>query len=343
VKLHAQNPPHIRTRESNSTFMTDAIIATLPLYAMATYFYGTRVLIIAALSVLITVLIDAFCQMLKRSVPNIRDGSAIVTGLIIPLLMPASARIETVAVAAIFAITVVKHPFGGAGHNIFNPAAAGVAFATVCWPKRMFMYPIPFDQLPLKIDGSVKLITAPAHTLALGGVPTTDMLDMLLGNFPGPMGATNILVLCTCLLFLVVRKTIALSTTVSFLAGYALIAWNAPRAVITPMQSVLLETMSGLTLFGAIFLINDPVTSPKRRLPRIAYGFFTGMLCMHFRHIGRYEESFLFALLIMNAAVWLFDLWGEYLNHILRRKKVEHKTNQALSQETDDNLGTDQE
>ena len=67
------------------------------------------------------------------------------------------------------------------------------------------------------------------------------------------------------------------------------------------------------------------------------------MLCMHFRHIGRYEESFLFALLIMNAAVWLFDLWGEYLNHILRRKKVEHKTNQALSQETDDNLGTDQE
>ncbi|MBP1577031.1 MAG: RnfABCDGE type electron transport complex subunit D, partial [Oscillospiraceae bacterium] len=115
MKLHAQNPPHIRTRESNSTFMTDAIIATLPLYAMATYFYGTRVLIIAALSVLITVLVDAFCQMLKRSVPNIRDGSAIVTGLIIPLLMPASARIETVAVAAIFAITVVKHPFGGAG------------------------------------------------------------------------------------------------------------------------------------------------------------------------------------------------------------------------------------
>lgn len=323
--------------------MTDAIIATLPLYAMAAYFYGGRVIAIAAISVLITTVCDGLCQIMKRSIPNIRDGSPIVTGLIIPLLMPASARIETVAAACIFAIMVVKHPFGGAGHNIFNPAAAGVAFATVCWPKRMFLYPIPFDRLPLKVDESVKLVTAPAHTLSLGGIPATDMMDMLLGNFSGPMGATNILVICTCLLFLAVRKTIAVSTTVSFLAGYSIIAWLAPRATMAPMQSVLLETMSGLTFFGAVFLINDPVTSPKRRLPRIVYGFLTGMLCIHFRHIGSYEESFLFALLIMNASVWLFDLWGEYINHILRRKKVEHKTNQALSQETDDNLGTDKE
>lgn len=323
--------------------MMDVIIAMLPIYAMATYFYGKRVLAVCLFSVVLTTVTDAVCQMLRRSVPNIRDGSAVVTGMIIPLLMPASARLETIAIAVVFAMVVAKHPFGGTGQNIFNPAAAGVAFATVCWPKTMFLYPVPFDHLPIAIDDTVRLVNSPAYTLSLGGAPATDMMDMLLGNYSGPMGATNILVLCTCLLFLVVRKTISLSTTLSFLGGYSLVAWLMPRAMLSPVQSVCFEVMSGLTLFGAVFLINDPVTSPKRRLPRIVYGFLTGVLCIHFRHIGRYEESLLFALLIMNAAVWIFDLWGEQLAHLFRRKRLEHKTNQAVPPQTDDNLGTDQE
>ncbi len=341
MKLRAQNPPHIRSRESNQTVMLDAIIAMLPLYAMATYYYGKRALALGLLSVMVTTAFDMLCVIARRNIPNIRDLSPTVTGMLIPLLMPASIRFEVVAAAALFGIAVAKHPFGGVGENIFNPAVAGAAFAVVCWPKSMFLYPVPFDRLPIAVDSTQKLINSPAYTLSLGGAPNTDLLDMLLGNFAGPMGATNILVLCTCFLFLAVRKTVSVWMTGAFLTGAALVAIAVPRAMLTPISSVSYELMTGLTLIGAIFLINDPVTSPKRKLPKILYGFLAGVVSMTFRHLGEYEDSLLFAILVMNASVWIIDLWGEHLAHALRRKNIELKTNSEISSAVEENIGAD--
>lgn len=335
MKLHPQNLPHIRTRESNQTLMVDVIIALVPLYAMATYFYGKRALVLGAFSVAATVIIDVICTGLRRNVPNIRDHSNVITGLIIPLLLPASVRYEVVFVAALFAVAVAKQPFGGVGQNIFNPAAAGVAFATVCFPRSVFLYPIPFDPLPIIIEERIRLVFSPAYALLLGGVPYNDPLDMLLGNFPGPMGATNILVLLTCLLFLAVRKSISFSMTVSYIAGFSLVAALYPRAMVTPLQSVYYELVSGIVLICAVFLINDPVTSPKRQSVRIVYGFLTGVLCMMFREIGRYEESVLFALLIMNALVWSFDMVGESLMHRFRRNRVEVDESKEIPEDSE--------
>lgn len=341
MKLRAQNPPHIRSRESSQTVMLDAIIAMLPLYAMATYYYGKRAIALGFFSVAVTAVIDMLCVIARRNIPNIRDFSPIVTGMLLPLLMPASIRFEIVAAAAVFGIAVAKHPFGGVGENIFNPAVAGAAFAAVCWPKAMFLYPVPFDRLPVAVDDTLKLINSPAYTLSLGGAPSTNLLDMLLGNFAGPMGATNILVLCTCFLFLAVRKTVSVWMTGAFLAGAALVAAAVPRAMLTPLYSVGYELMSGLMLIGAIFLINDPVTSPKRKLPKVLYGFLAGVVSMTFRHLGEYEDSLLFALLVMNAAVWIIDLWGEHLAHALRRKNIELKTNSEVSSTVEENIGAD--
>ena len=341
MKLRAQNPPHIRSRESNQTVMLDTIIAMLPLYAMATYYYGIRALALGFFSVAVTTVIDMLCVIAMRNIPNIRDLSPTVTGMLLPLLMPASIRFEVIAAAALFAIAVAKHPFGGVGENIFNPAVAGAAFAAVCWPKAMFLYPVPFDRLPVAVDDTLKLINSPAYTLLLGGAPNTDLLDMLLGNFAGPMGATNILVLCTCFLFLAVRKTVSVWMTGAFLTGAALVAAIVPRAMLSPLSSVSYELMSGLMLIGAIFLINDPVTSPKRKLPKIIYGFLAGVVSMTFRHLGEYEDSLLFAILVMNAAVWIIDLWGEHLAHAFRRKNIELKTNSEISPAVEENLGTD--
>jgi len=335
VKLHPQNQPHIRTRESNQTLMADVIIALVPLYAMAAYFYGKRVLVLGAFSVAATVLIDFICTALRHQVPNIRDHSNIITGMIIPLLLPASVRYEVIFVAVLFAVAVTKHPFGGVGQNIFNPAASGVAFATVCFPRSVFFYPIPFDPLPIIIEERIRLVFSPAYTLLLGGVPHNDPLDMLLGNFPGPMGATNILVLLTCLLFLAVRKSISFLMTASYIAGFSLIAAFYPRAMVSPLQSVYYELMSGIVLICAVFLINDPVTSPKRQSVRIVYGFLAGVVCMAFRKIGRYEESVLFALLIMNAMVWSFDMVGEILIHRFRRNKFELEESKEVPEDSE--------
>lgn len=339
MKLRAQTPPHIRSREGNATLMGDCIIAMLPLYMMATYFYGGRAIVLGLVGILFATVTDGLCVLLSYRVPNLRDLSAVVTGMMIPLLLPASVRVEIIAASAVFAIAVVKHPFGGTGHNIFNPAAAGVAFATVCWPTQVFAYPPVFSSLPLQIGEHLILASSPAKALALGGAPRVDWLDLLLGNCAGAMGATHILVLGTCLLYLIFRKLATWQNTLSFLAGAALVAGLFPRAPISPLRSIGYEWMSGLLLFGAVFLINDPVTTPKRQLPRMLYGFLTGALGMIFRHYGYFEESLLFAILIMNASVWMIDLWGEGLAHQSRRKHHAAQTISPVSEETSSDLG----
>lgn len=132
--------------------MTDIVIATLPLYAMAVYYYGTRALLLGGFGVIVSSLADGACQLLAGKIPNIRDLSGAVTGLLIPLLLPASAGYSMILLAALFGIAVAKQPFGGMGQNIFNPAAAGTAFAMICWPKSAFAYPIPFERLPAMVD-----------------------------------------------------------------------------------------------------------------------------------------------------------------------------------------------
>jgi len=340
--LNPQSPPHIRTRETNATLMGDTIISLLPLYAMATYFYGGRALLLGLTGLLTALISDMACTMIAGRVPNLRDFSAAVTGLILPLLMPASIRYSIVIVAVIFAIVVAKQPFGGVGENIFNPAAAGMAFAIVCWPAEVFTYPAPFEKIPIKLaaDTAIRTATSPAQALALGGLPNQTPLDLLMGNVPGPMGTTNILVLLTCLLYLTVRRTVHGRATLAFLAGGAAVAVLFPRA---GGLAALYELMSGMLLFAAIYMLNDPVTSPKRSAPMLLYSAMTGVLSIMFRHLGRYEESVIFALLVMNSTVWLLDLWGERVARRERRKAHGAQTDPGLPQETGVHVGDPEE
>ena len=338
MKIEAQNPPHIRSRDTNATLMFDTVVALVPLYAMAVYFYGIRALALGIVGVLTSCISDMLCCIAKHSVPNLRDLSAVVTGMIIPLLMPASIRYSIVIVAVLFAILVAKQPFGGVGENLFNPAAAGMAFAIVCWPSEVLTYPMPFEKIPLVLSSStvIRTGTSIAKALSLRGIPNNTLLDTLMGNVPGPMGATNILVLLTCLLYLAVRRTIHIKAALSCIAGAAVTAILFPRAA---WPGALYELMGGMLLFAAVFMINDPVTSPKHTVPMMIYAAMTGVLVIVFRHLGSYEESVVFAILVMNSVVWPLDLFGERLARIERRKLHEARRSQEISQETESDLG----
>ena len=282
MQLKTHKAPHIRSKESNRTLMSDAIIAMVPLYAMAVYFYGTRALYLMAVSVGVCFILDWVCVSLSGRIPNIRDISPIVTGMIIPLLLLATISYNIIIVAAAFAILIAKHPFGGTGQNIFNPAVSGVAFATITWPFNVFSYPLPFDSIAATGDIAAKLVTSPAHTLSLGGIPSVDIMDMLLGNAPGPMGASHILVLCSCMLFLVMRKTLNVYMVASYFAGFSLMAGLFPRCSAGPLMSIAYELCSGFAMIAIVLLIGDPVTSPKRLSGKILNGFLSGVLFMGF-------------------------------------------------------------
>lgn len=184
--LKAYNPPHIRKRDSNRSMMDDVLIVLIALYLMAFYYYGPRALLLGLHAAGVSIVCDLVCKLLLRQKLSLRDHSSLVTALLLPLLLPASVDYAVVAVAVAFALVVVKYPFGGVGHNLFNPAAGGFAFVAICFPKAVFSYPVPLEALNAFGSFTGRLVTSASYTLKAGGVPTGgDFLSMLLGNTPG--------------------------------------------------------------------------------------------------------------------------------------------------------------
>lgn len=320
MKLRAHNPPHIRSKETSKTVMDDILLVLIALYLMASYYYGPRAAVLGLWSAAIAILCDIICKKLLGHKINVREHSSIVTALIIPLLLPATVDYTIVAAAVLFALLVVKFPFGGVGHNLFNPAAGGFAFVAICFPAQVFSYPMPLEKIEIFEKFTGNFVYSAAYTLKAGGVPSLGgLLEMLLGNMPGPMGATNVLVVLTCLVYLAVRGTVRLLTPVCFMASCAVQAWIFPRAPIEPLSSVMYELCSGALIFGAVFMITEPVTSPKRAGAQAVYAVFAGVITMLFRRFGVFEEPLAFALLFCNALVPSFDYFYELLMRRVRR------------------------
>ena len=153
---------------------------------------------------------------------------------------------------------------------------------------------------------------------------------MLLGYDPGPMWATNILTLVTFLIYLRGRKPIRWQLPISFLFTCSVLAFLFPRTGTDPIQSVLYEMMSGILLFGAIFMINDPVTSPKRDSSYAVYGIVAAITTMLFRYFGGFEESVPFAVLLANAFVPLIYRYNEFLHRMIRRQSLESRKSKDI-------------
>ena len=327
MQIKRQRAPYIFHQESTRTVMLDMILALLVVYAICFYYYGRRAVALGLICAVTALLCDWVCTLLMRRRIPLNDLSPLVTGLIIPLLMPASIAFHIPVLAVLFGLIVAKAAFGGTGHNVFNPAAAGLAFAISCFPAQIFSYPVPgralSSPLPMFPGLDNATIPSPAFYLNVGGIPAYDIEEMLLGNFPGPMGATNILVILACLLYLVFRRALKWEIPVFFLLTALMLAFWFPRAPVFGAYSVVYEMMSGMLLFGGVFMLGDPVTSPRRGPGKIAYAITAAAAVMFFRHFGRFEESFVFVLLAVNAAVWGFDMLGEAIASKIRRRKKE--------------------
>lgn len=324
MKLKERNAPHIRHSESSRIVMLDVILILLPLYLMAFYYYGARVWMLGLTGIAACVICQYICSLLFfGQLPSSRDFSPVVTGMILPLLMPASIPYSIVIAACIFAILVAKYPFGGMGQNLFNPAAAGYAFVTVCFSDQMFSYPQPLERLPVFGEITASMVNSPAFTLRVGGVPTYDFMDLALGNVPGPMGATNSLVIVACLLYLISRGRVRWQLPAAFFSVVALLAYCIPRGNMDRVTSIYMELMCGSVLFAGAFLLGDPVTIPKRDSSKAAFGVATALVVILFRRYGGYEEGIAFAILFMNGFVLLFDLVNEKIHSRIRRKRFE--------------------
>lgn len=290
-QLMIQKPPFLRSGQTVSTMMKDMLLALVLLLPLPTVHYGTHVLWVAAASVASCFISEiAACMIAKRQV-DISELSSVVTGLIIAMLMPPLAPLWLPILAGAFAVLAARVPFGFTGNNPFNPAAAGVAFVTVFWPQRVFSFSEP----------------SAASVLKEGLKPNQIPSEMLWGTDGGAIGTTAVLVVAACAVYLIVKKTVSWRITVCFLAAAGLMALLFPRIMVTPLTSLKYELLSGSLLFCSVFLITDPVTSPRTHVGKALYGAVAGVLVMLMRRYGAFEQAACFAVLLMNAVSPVID------------------------------------
>lgn len=317
--------PWLHNSKTSVQYAADVILALLALLIFSFFCYGWRPVILTALSVLSAV----FCELLGNAVrhqrPTVFDGTAIITGMIIGLLMSPITAYWVPMLASAFAIIVVKIPFGGVGRNIFNPAAAGVALAIQCFPGRVFTYPDAAAGIQLPLSSIPEdLITrlSPAAELAAGAKPSFSFSDVVWGEISGPIGTTAIFILIAAALLLFIRGTASPLITLPFLTTCVLFAFCFPRSNEGGVfYSAALELCSGYLLFTGIFLLNDPVTSPHTPLARVVYGVLAGLMVMLLRHNGRFEDGACFAVLLMNAFAAPIDRFCWRLTYAYHARK----------------------
>ena len=161
---------------------------------------------------------------------------------------------------------------------------------------------------------------------------TVNIFDILIGNFPGPMGASCILVLAAGMIFLAVRYRRAIVNTLSFLLACALLSVLFPRIYAGSVRptSLLMELCSGLLIFAAVFFVTDPAISPRKVSHRFLYGFFSGIVCMLLRYFSNFEDSVCFGILIADA------VWPAVEVRLMRREKKRRKARKTKAAAKED-------
>lgn len=320
---------HRKTIHEGNGVNRDFIAMTMPLYLMAVFYYGPRVIALALVAVITARIADRLAAMLRSRRYDASENSSVTIALIIVLMMPATVRFRVVIGAVLIAILVAKEAFGGYGSYPFNPAAVGFCAAAVSWPTEMLRYPPPQNWLLTDASGfgqlwdiwtfkNVTLVEGPSATLRAGGLPKLDVWNLLLGNYAGPLGVTCAVVIAAAAIFLLVKRRLPPAAPLCFLGMAALIAFIFPRYseigfatfpddILARLQVVVYELLSGSIVFVAVFLVPEPCTMPKNTLSRVVYGLLLGAATMMFRYFGNYALGAGFAIILVNAVSGYFD------------------------------------
>ena len=307
-KFFVSPAPHVHGDLSTTRLMGDVVIALLPALMVSVRVFGWNVLAITAVSIACCVLFEFLVQKyLVKGPATVGNLSAVVTGLLLAMNLPANIPLWIVVIGALVAICIAKMPFGGLGKNIFNPALAARVFLLIAFPVQMTSFPKPtLEGFADAYSGATPLGAAKA---GLVDFASFDIAGMFTGAMGGSFGEISALALLLGFVYLLMRRVISwhipvavIGTIIAFSAIY-----GATEGGELVWQMPLFHILSGGALLGAIFMATDYVTSPMTTKGMIIYGIGIGVITMCIRLWGAYPEGMSFAILIMNSTVPLIN------------------------------------
>jgi len=306
-KLIISPAPHIHGGDSISKNMQAVIIALMPAYFVALYYFGLGAMIVSLTAIISCVLFEYLIQkFILKGENSIKDGSAALTGLLLAFNLPSNIPIYIVIVGSLVAIGVAKMSFGGLGNNPFNPALVARVFLLISFPVAMTSWPVPDPFSMHYLDA----ITAPTTLRNINFGVQPDTLRLFDGNIGGSLGEVSGFALLLGFAYLLYKKVIMWHIPVSILATVALFIYilhlAAPQSyIVSPLDYIL----SGGLLLGAIYMATDFVTSPMTKNGMLIYGVGIGIITVIIRISPVYPEGISFAILIMNAFTPLINTY----------------------------------
>ncbi len=344
MQFSLSSSPHNRVRRDTGQVMRMVCYACIPGVIAQTYFFGWGTIIQIALAMFTAVVTEsAILELRKKNVSRgIRDYSAILTALLLGICLPPLAPWWLVVIGTFFSIAIVKQLYGGLGFNMFNPAMIGYVVLLISFPIAMSAWiPVqsmaqsPYDfidalstiftgysqsgyslaQLQLGIDGITQATPLDAvRTGLLSGLTYSETLNAnIFSSDWGWSYGWSPVALAYLLggLFLLGNKVINWHMPISTLAGVVFTAGFLN--ILSPDQtgSITFHLMSGAVLFGAFFIVTDPVSGSTTDKGRVIFGLMIGFLTVIIRTYGGYPDAIAFAVVIMNIAVPLIDYYTQ--------------------------------
>ena len=286
------------------------MLALAPAALMGVARFGPTALGVLGLSMASAMLWELAANLVSKKPVSIGDANAALIGLLVAMLLPASAPWWLVVTGTFLAVIVGKQIYGGIGGNPFNPVLVAVAILSLSWKNRM-----DFDAALLSYDPGFWMAYPLAALKHFGpsAVSRFQAWDLLMGRQCGGIGAVFGLGLVCGGLYLLARGIIRWEICVSFLAGVALTAWlftvfgnpaNAPARFAGPVFHLL----TGYTLIGAFFLATGDSSSPVNFWPMLLFGGLAGAMTVLIRNTGAWVDGVVFAILLLNTAQPLLDM-----------------------------------
>ena len=289
--------------------MRDVVIALLPAAIMGIVYFGARAALLMVISIVSAVGFEALYQKAAKQKVTVTDFSAVITGLLLAMNLPASAPIWVPIVGAFFAIIIVKQLFGGLGQNFMNPALGARAFLVASYPTHTTG--AAFGATGYGVIGVLDATSqaTPLAQIKEGAVTVTqnDLINALIGNIGGCIGETCAIALILGGVYLIIRKVISWKIPVTYILTVLILTALFKAIGVAPDRQPVYELFTGGLMLGAFFMATDYASSPVTPNGQIIMGIGCGVLTTLIRIFGGYPEGVSYSILLMNLCVPLID------------------------------------
>ena len=356
-----ESSPHLHRKDSINRMLGDVLIALSPVIIFTFISYGVLALRNYLMAIVAIVPAEIIYVLIRNKIPydgtkhslkeHIKTGwkkyqlsnllSSLVTAVIFAMVMPVATEPGWLIYIALFfgglfGIVIGKLVFGGTGSNIFNPAVVGMLFAKLCFGSR-YIYPSTWymETGNAVLTGGTPLTALAENSHAgvnsfigqFSNLSASPILDLLLGRVPGVMGEAFKIAILIGLVYLILRRAADWRVVVSYLGFFTVVMAIAGIFVAVKIPSVnyfefvAFQLLSGGVLFGAVYMLTDPVTMPINEPGRYLYGVIAASITCIIRLFGAFPEGVAFSILLANMLSPLIDYpkWG---NQAFTKKKV---------------------